>query len=201
MTSSTRKVRAVRVADAAAVFDYRPGGTVYVRSPRSLSGYPEKITERLEHWASSAPERTFLARRGSDGEWQRVTYSQTLARVRAIAQSLLDKGLSAERPIAILSGNSIEHALLALAAMYTGVLYAPIAPAYSLAVKTFGTLEKIISTLQPAMIFADDGPSLRKGAAQHASGDVAEVVVAESAPAGIHSRRTRSSKTRHPHRP
>lgn len=158
-------MRAVRVAAAAAIFDYRPDGTVYVRSPRSLSGYPEKITERLEHWASSAPERTFLARRGSDGEWQRVTYSQTLARVRAIAQSLLDKGLSAERPIAILSGNSIEHALLALAAMYTGVLYAPIAPAYSLAVKTFGTLETICATLRPAMIFADDGhrfePALR----------------------------------------
>lgn len=155
----------MRVTDAAAVFDHRPDGTVYVRSPRLLAGYPEKITERLEHWASTAPDRTFLARRGTDGEWQRVTYSQTLARVRAIAQSLIDRGLSAEHPIAILSGNSIEHALLALAAMYTGVLYAPIAPAYSLAVKTFGTLEKICSALQPGLVFAEDGhrfePALR----------------------------------------
>ena len=150
-------MRAVRVAEAAAVFDHRPDGTVYVRSPRPLASYPEKITERLEYWASTAPDRAFLARRGSDGEWQRVTYSQTLARVRSIAQSLLERGLSVERPVAILSGNSIEHALLALAAMYTGVLYAPIAPAYSLAVKTFGTLEKICSALQPALIFADDG--------------------------------------------
>ncbi len=165
MTSSAHRVRAVRVSDAAAIFDHRPDGTVYVRSPRPLASYPEKITERLEHWAVCAPDRTFLARRGPDGEWQRVTYSQALARVRAIAQSLIDRELSPERPIAILSGNSIEHALLALAAMYTGVLYAPIAPAYSLAVKTFGTLEKICAALQPAMIFADDGhrfePALR----------------------------------------
>lgn len=158
-------MRAVRIAEAAAIFDHRPDGTVYVRSPRPLAGYPEKITQRLEHWASTAPDRTFLARRGPDGEWQRVTYSQTLARVRAIAQSLLDRGLCVERPIAILSGNSIEHALLALAAMYTGVLYAPIAPAYSLAVKTFGTLGRICGALQPAMIFAEDGhrfePALR----------------------------------------
>ena len=165
MTSSTHRVRAVRVTDAAAIFDYRPDGTVYVRSPRPLASYPEKITERLEYWASTVPDRTFLARRGPDGEWQRITYSQTLARVRAIAQSLIDRGLSTQRPIAILSGNSIEHALLALAAMYSGVLYAPIAPAYSLGVKTFGTLEKICAALQPAMIFADDGnrfePALR----------------------------------------
>jgi feruloyl-CoA synthase len=157
MTSSAHRVRAVRIAEAAAIFDHRADGAIYVRSPRPLASYPEKITERLEHWAATAPDRTFLARRGADGEWQRVTYSQTLTRVRAIAQSLLDRGFSVERPIAILSGNSIEHALLALAAMYTGVLYAPIAPAYSLAVKTFGTLEKICAALQPAMIFVDDG--------------------------------------------
>jgi len=162
MTLSAHRVRAVRVTDAAAIFDHRPDGTVYVRSPRPLASYPEKITERLEHWASVAPDRTFLARRGPDGEWRRVTYSQALARVRAIAQSLIDRGLSAERPIAILSGNSIEHALLALAAMYTGILYAPIAPAYSLAVKTFGTLEKICAAFKPAMIFADDGHRFEK---------------------------------------
>jgi feruloyl-CoA synthase len=162
MTPSARKVRAVRVTDAAAIFDRQHDGTTYVHSPRPLGRYPEKITERLELWASTAPDRTFLACRGADGEWQRVTYSQALSRVRAIAQSLLDRGLSAERPIAILSGNSIEHALLALAAMYTGVLYTPIAPAYSLAVKTFGTLENICGALQPAMIFAEDGRRFEK---------------------------------------
>ncbi len=150
------KVRAVRVSAAAALFDTRPDGTVYVRSPHALASYPDKITERLEHWAAQAPERTFLARRGADGEWQRVTYSQALARVRSIAQSLIDRGLSYERPVAILSGNSIEHALLALGSMYAGVLYASIAPSYSLAVKSFTTLENIWKTFRPALVFAGE---------------------------------------------
>jgi len=184
MTPSAHRVRAVRVTGAAAIFDTRPDGTIYVRSPRTLARYPDKITTQLEYWAATAPDRTFLGRRGPDGEWQRITYAQALARVRSIAQSLINRGLSRERPIAILSGNSIEHALLALGAMYAGVLYAPIAPAYSLAVKTFGTLEKILATLQPAMIFADHGrrfePALRNMPLS-----CTEVVVAESAADGI----------------
>jgi len=154
MPRPTVKVRAVQVTGAAATFNHRPDGTIYVQSPRKLASYPEKITDRLHHWAAQAPDRTFLARRGTNGEWQRVTYSQTLARVRSIAQSLIDRDLSAERPIAILSGNSIEHALLALAAMYAGILYAPIAPAYSLAVTKFTTLEAIWKTFRPGLVFA-----------------------------------------------
>ena len=188
MTTSARRVRAVRVTDAAAIFDHRSDGTIYVRSPRTLAAYPEKITERLEHWATTAPNRTFLARRGPDGAWQRLTYSQTLARVRAIAQALINRRLSPDRPIAILSGNSLEHALLALAAMYAGVLYAPIAPAYSLAVKTFGTLEKIIATLQPAMIFAEHG-HLFEPALRNLPLAGVELVVTESSATGIPSTR------------
>jgi len=125
MPRALNKLRAVRVNSASAIFDRRPDGTIYVRSPRPLGAFPTRITERLEYWAANAPGRTFLARRGADGEWQRVTYAQALARTRAIAQSLLDRGLSFERPVAILSGNSLEHALLALGAMYVGVLFAP----------------------------------------------------------------------------
>ena len=178
------KVRPTKVNEAAALFDHRPDGTIYVRSPRQLPNYPDKITERLEHWAATAPDRTFLARRGADGEWQRVTYAQTLARTRAIAQALIDRGLSFERPIAILSGNSIEHALLALAAMYTGVLYAPIAPAYALAVKSFGTLGKVWKTLNPALVFASDGQRFEQ-ALRAMPLDGVEVVVAESAPESL----------------
>ena len=178
------RVRAVRIAETAAVFQHQPDGTIYVRSPRALPAYPDKITERLEHWAALAPDRTFLARRGPDGEWQRVTYAQTLARVRAIAQSLIDRGLSYERPVAILSGNGIEHALLALGAMYAGVLYAPIAPAYSLAVGSFGTLEKIWKSLRPALVFASEGQRFERAlSAMPLEGT--EVVVAESLPGNL----------------
>jgi feruloyl-CoA synthase len=174
------RVRPAKVNKAAALFDYRPDGTIYVRSPRALPNYPDKITERLEHWAATAPDRTFLARRGADGEWQRVTYSQTLTRVRAIAQSLIDRRLSTERPLAILSGNSIEHALLALGAMYAGILYAPIAPAYSLAVNSFGTLRNIWERLRPALVFASEGHRFETALRAMPLGGT-EVVTAESA--------------------
>jgi feruloyl-CoA synthase len=149
-------VRAVRVSGAAAEFQDRPDGTILVRSPHALPAYPAKMTERLDHWAAVAPERTFLARRGGDGEWIRLSYAETRRRARAIAQGLLDRGLSYDRPIAILSGNSLEHGLLALGAMYAGVLYAPIAPAYSLAVQQFDTLRHLWESFRPALVFADD---------------------------------------------
>ncbi|HEY4085187.1 MAG TPA: feruloyl-CoA synthase, partial [Bryobacteraceae bacterium] len=82
--------------------------------------------------------------------------AETRRRARAIAQSMIDRGLSFERPIAILSGNSLEHGLLALGAMYAGVMYAPIAPAYSLAVQQFDTLRYLWESFRPALVFADD---------------------------------------------
>jgi feruloyl-CoA synthase len=149
-------VRAVRVSGPAAEFEDRADGTILVRSPRTLAAYPDKMTERLDHWAGIAPERTFLARRGADGEWVRLSYADARRRARAIAQALIDRGLSCHRPIAILSGNSLEHGLLALGAMYAGVLYAPIAPAYSLAVQQFDTLRHLWESFRPALVFADD---------------------------------------------
>ncbi|HVY91438.1 MAG TPA: feruloyl-CoA synthase [Bryobacteraceae bacterium] len=149
-------MRAVRVIGAAAEFEDRPDGTILVRSPRALAAYPDKLTERLDHWAAVAPQRTFLARRGADGEWIRLSYAETQRRARAIAQALIDRGLSYEKPLAILSGNSLEHGLLALGAMYAGVLYAPIAPAYSLAVQQFDTLRHLWDSFRPALVFADD---------------------------------------------
>lgn len=184
MSRVAAKVRAVRVNQASALFDYRPDGTIYVRSPRELPRYPAKITERLDHYAATSPHRTFLARRDAAGEWQRVTYSQAHSRVRAIAQSLLNRGLSSERPIAILSGNSIEHALLALGAMYAGIPYAPIAPAYALAVNSFGTLGNIWNRLRPALVFASEGHRFET-ALRAMPLDGVEVVTAQSAPENL----------------
>lgn len=152
-----RPVRAVRVASLDAIVDRRANGVIYVRSPQRLGEYPARVTDRLEYWAARAPERIFLAQRGPDAEWQKTTYAQALARVRRLARGLLDHGLSAEKPLMILSGNSVEHGLLALAAMYAGIPYAPIAPAYSLAVKEFTALSYVWQNFGPAMVFVDDG--------------------------------------------
>jgi feruloyl-CoA synthase len=152
-----RHVRAVRVASLQAIVDRRENGVIYVRSPQALGAYPARVTDRLEYWAIMAPTRVFLAQRAPDGHWQTVTYAEALVRVRRLARGLLDRGLSAHRPLMILSGNSIEHGLLALAAMYAGIPYAPIAPAYSLAVKEFAALSFVSQNFGPAMVFADDG--------------------------------------------
>ena len=150
-------MRAVRVASLEAMVDRRQNGVTYVRSPQRLGEYPARVTDRLEFWVSNAPDRIFLAQRTPNGNWQTVTYAESLARVRRLAQGLLDHGLSATRPLIILSGNSIEHGLLALAAMYAGIPYAPIAPAYSLAVKEFTALSYVWQNFGPAMVFVDEG--------------------------------------------
>jgi feruloyl-CoA synthase len=132
-------------------------GTVYVSCGAEIESSTRNITERLEHWAALAPGRTFLAQRDSEGAWRAVTYYETLTRVRRIAQSLLCRNLSADRPVAILSENSIEHALLALACMYVGVIYAPIAPAYCLVPREYSTLNLLWRSFRPRLVFAAEG--------------------------------------------
>ncbi|MEA2960266.1 MAG: feruloyl-CoA synthase, partial [Alphaproteobacteria bacterium] len=118
-------VRPVRLGPRDVTVERRRDGTIHLRSPHALAPYPAKLTERLEHWAATAPERVFLAQRDATGGWRTLTYAETLERVRRIGAALLQRELSPERPVAILSGNDIEHALLGLAAMYIGVPYAP----------------------------------------------------------------------------
>jgi feruloyl-CoA synthase len=155
--NSKRRIRPVNVAEVRATFGYRDNGVVVVRSTDTLREYPARVTDRLELWAEQAPNRIFLAQRAADDSWQTITYSETLHRVRKLASGLLKNGLSPTRPLIILSGNSIEHALLALAAMYAGIPYAPIAPSYSLAVKEFVALRHVWQNLEPGMAFVQNG--------------------------------------------
>jgi feruloyl-CoA synthase len=163
------------------VIERRDDGLLYARSPYQLGPYPAKITERLEHWAEHAPDRTFLARRDASGQWKGVTYNQTLARVRPLAQSLIDRCLSPDRPLVILSGNSIEHGLLALAAMYSGVPYAPIAPAYSLVAREYTTLRTLWKSLGPGLVFAAEGERYERALASMPADDAEIVTLTPSA--------------------
>jgi feruloyl-CoA synthase len=150
-------LRQVRLGPSDVLLERKPGGTMYLRSPHKLEDYPAKLTERLEHWAKAAPDRVFLAQRTTDGSWRRLSYAQVLSQVRTIAQSLLARSVSPERPVAILSGNDVEHALLGLAAMMIGVPYAPISVPYSLMSSDFGKLRSIMKDLTPGLVFACDG--------------------------------------------
>ena len=141
----------------------RAGGIVHLRSPHALGPYPQKLTERLEHWARHAPDRILLAQRNGQG-WRTLTYAQALERARRVGEYLLGKELSAERPLVVLSGNDIEHALFHLGAMYAGIPYAPISPAYSLLSTDFAKLRAIFELLTPGLVFAKGaqfGPAVK----------------------------------------
>jgi feruloyl-CoA synthase len=134
-----------------------PDGIILARSPHPLGAYPGAATDWLDHWAAVAPERVFLAERQSEKHWRMVTYRGARHYARCIAQSLIDRNLSVERPVAILSGNSVDHALMGLGALIAGVPYAPVSAPYSLVAKDFARLKSIIALLTPGLVFVDDG--------------------------------------------
>lgn len=159
-----------RVRDSAGMFaapvverSERPDGTLLLRAREPLEPYARCTGEYLERWAREAPERAFLMQRSARGTWQSLTYGEALERVQRVATWLLQQNLSAERPVAILSENSIEHALLTLACLHVGVPAAPISPAYSLASKDFSKLRATFEVLRPGLIYAAD--AARFGAA------------------------------------
>ena len=133
-----------------------PSGTLYIASAQPLPTPVRAVGDWLVRWATEQPERVFLAERLPSGAWQTLRYGEALQAVRSVAAGLLEAGASAQKPVAILSGNSINHALLALAAMHVGVPVAPISPAYALLDKSHGKLRQIISDLQPSVVFAED---------------------------------------------
>ena len=142
------------------IVERRPDGAILARSPYPVGAYPRAATDWLDHWAAAAPERVFLAERGHAGggeAWRKLTYAEARAAARSVAQGLIDRGLSVERPVAILSGNSVDHALVGLGAMIAGVPYAPVSAPYSLLSKDFARLKAIISILTPGLVFVDDG--------------------------------------------
>jgi feruloyl-CoA synthase len=170
------------------VLDERPDGTLRARNPNPLAAYPSHLAQRLTYWAERCPDRVFVARRDASGAWQSITFAQMLERARRLGQALAERGLSAERPLAILSENDLEHATLAAAALYAGVPYAPISTAYSLVSKDFGKLKHIVRLLTPGMVYAADG--VRYGAAIAAAvpPDVEVVVGRNQPPARMASR-------------
>lgn len=140
----------------------RSDGTLYLRPTEALSPYPERLMDSLEHWAKVAPARVLVARRVAGGDWQAVTYQQMLTRVRRLAAGLLTRELSADRPIAILSGNSIEHLTVAFAAMWVGIPYCPVSPSYSQVSSDLQKLRYVLDLLTPGLVVAFDTPAFQR---------------------------------------
>lgn len=152
-----KAVRDVELWAPVLEWETRQDGTVLIWRKDPLKPYPAKLNERLVHWASVAPDRPWMAERREDGGWRKISYGEALDRIRRIGQSLLDFGLSLESPLAILSDNSIEHALMALAAQHVGIPSAALSPAYCTLSTNFDKLKDIARQITPGLVFADDG--------------------------------------------
>ncbi len=136
-------------------------GTHYLKADQELQAFPDRLTDRLQHWAQHKPDQSLFARRvkladGSLGDWRHVTYAEAWRTARNIAQGLINRGLNAERPVVILSENSLEHALLALGCMVAGVPFVPTSPPYSLISQDYDKLKHVLRTVTPGMVFASD---------------------------------------------
>jgi feruloyl-CoA synthase len=143
-------------------FERRADGSLILRPLGELAPAPPRLIDHLEHWARAAPDRVLVARRVAGGDWRKVTYAQMLARVQRVAAGLLTRGLSAERPIAILSGNSIEHLTLGLAAIWSGIPYCPVSPAYSQVAGELVKLRYVLELLTPGLVAAFDTPRFER---------------------------------------
>jgi feruloyl-CoA synthase len=180
--SSTARYRDARVAGCVeATVEQRADGSHIVRSTEALRWFPDRLSDSLAQWAAEAPDRTFVARRarladGShSGDWQRISYAQMLQRAQAVGQALVDLGLSAERPLAILSDNDLEHLTLTMGALWAGVPWVPVSSAYSLVSQDHAKLKHILGTVTPGLVFAAS-PAYAKAIAAAVPADVPVVL-------------------------
>ncbi|MCA1491457.1 feruloyl-CoA synthase [Ensifer sp. NBAIM29] len=130
-------------------------GHLLLTSNLPLDPVARRTADWLHRWAEQAPQRVFLSERAGEG-WRDITYAETLGHVRAIAAALIARDLGQETPIAILSGNSVDHALLSFAAQYAGVPTVPLAEQYSLIPEAHARLVYVIEKVRPRLVFADD---------------------------------------------
>ncbi len=139
----------------------RDDGSILLSSKYRLGPVTEKTGNWLHKWADATPEQVFIAQRSGAG-WKELDYRTTLQKTRAIAASLLARGMGPDTPIIIMSGNGIDHALLSLAAQYVGVPTAPVAEQYSLIEDAHGRLQHVVDLVRPKMAYVVDAELYNK---------------------------------------
>ncbi len=135
----------------------RDDGSILMEQKAELPTHMPTLADYLDHWADATPDHPWIARRQDGGDWRKITYGEARDKARRIGAKLLEMGLGHDRPLLILSGNSLEHALLGAACFYVGIPYAPVSPAYSLVSKDHEKLKDIAALLTPGAIYAEDG--------------------------------------------
>ncbi|MEW5909271.1 MAG: feruloyl-CoA synthase [Thermodesulfobacteriota bacterium] len=156
-------------------------GDLEISSPQELNPFPRHIIERLIFWSRRSPSRVFMAERDGGNSWRTITYARTFQKIRSIAQSLLNRKLSNETPVLILSENGIDHALIQLGCMYVGIPAAPVSPAYSLISRDFEKLKWISKLIEPRLVYASDGKRFQS-ALSIPELESAEVVISRNPP-------------------
>lgn len=178
----------IDMAPPAVSIERRPDGSLLLRSPVKLAEAPRSVPDMLRKQVRDNGHRVFLAERAADGAWRRATFSDVGRAVRSLGAALLARGCGRERPVCILSGNSIDHALVSLAAMEVGVPAAPVSTAYSLMSQDFGKLLHVMRLLTPRLIFVDEGAVYAAALAalrRHGLLDGVEVVVGRNPPTDL----------------
>ena len=180
---SSGRLRRASVRTSGATLERLPNGTLIIRPEEALEPYPTVLSDRIIRWASEAPDRICVAKRNAAGTWDTLTYSQALSRMRSVGQALLNRGLSADRPVAILSENDLDHFVLMMAGQHVGILTAAISPSYSLLSKDLERLRHAIGLLTPGLVFAANGRRFARAIEAAVPPDM-ELVVADAPPAG-----------------
>ena len=175
MNAAGPQFRPVRLGQFTATLEKRGDGSAIVRPNQALGDYPRSIVDALEAWAEKTPDAVLIADREGDG-WRRMSFKQVLDAIKPLAAALLDAGLSSERPLIVISANEIEHFLLGMAAIWVGIPYSPISPAYSLVSTSYSKLIHIAELLTPGLIYASDGRQFEKAMTAAFAPDIPVVV-------------------------
>src|SRR5580704_7820391 len=181
--AAAHPLRRISFGDPAVTIERKSDGTIYLRPTERLADYPRRLTDRLHHWASATPDNVYMAERVAGGGWRKLTFAELLTSSRHIASALLARGLSAEKPVVILSGNAIDHALVAFGALYAGIPFCPVSPAYSLISRDFGKLAYLMKLLTPGLVFVDDADRFADALCANVPGGT-EIAAAYGAVAG-----------------
>ena len=151
------KIRCVSLGAPSLHTKKNKDGSIIIKNNIEPDDWPDNIVQKLVFWTQQTPKKTFLAQRNNSSSWEKISYEDTLNKVKSLAYFLSKQDLSENNPVIILSGNDINHALLALACLYSNIPFSALSPAYSLFSDDFNRLENIKKILNPGYIFASDG--------------------------------------------
>ncbi len=157
--------RPIRFAKPMVSREDRADGSIVLRAQQGLGAYEPNLARLFRRAVETQPDRLLMAERDASGAWAGVTYAEARRKADAVAQALIDRGLSPERPVMALSGNAVEHGLLTLACYTAGIPVSPISVAYSLQSQDHAKLKYINELLTPGLVYVADTAPFAKALA------------------------------------